>query len=97
MDNTYNVTLIYKENVVIKVEGATEYILIRDEYKNDNSFPPVSTYHMPIKEASLRKVLIIDNNNNQTFDTANVIIFKIANGEQAVTTKDLLSISVTQN
>ncbi len=97
MSNTYNVTLIYKENIIITVENATEYILLQDEYKNDSSFPRMSKFSMPIEDSYLRKILIIDNDNSKTLDVVNVIIFKIPNGEQAVTTKDLLSISVIRN
>ncbi|WP_317366375.1 hypothetical protein [uncultured Tyzzerella sp.] len=97
MSNTYNVTLIYKENIIITVENATEYILLQDEYKNDSSFPLMSKFSMPIGDTYLRKILITDNYNSKTLDVVNVIIFKIPNGEQAVTTKDLLSISITRN
>lgn len=51
---------------------------------------------MPIKDSYLRQILITDNDNTKTLDVVNMIIFKTLNGEQAVTTKDLLSINVTK-
>lgn len=95
--NKYTVTLVYKENIVIKIEGATDYSLLPNEYEDDKSFPSLTTYSMPISGVNLKKVLLVVNTETKTLSPVNLIIFKLDNGEQAVSTKDLLSISIIKN